>query len=350
MNNNKYDYSDAPECVREFLNYKLTIQNRSKLTVFNYYHDLRTYARYLLISKYPEKYKDVDFGDIPFSDATDELILNAKSDDIYNFLSYVYNSRDNNSTSRARKLSCLRSFYKYMVVVSKKLEINPTENIESPKKAKTLPKFLSLDESVQLLESVDGKNAERDFAIITLFLNCGLRVSELAGIKLTDISDDMSTLSVIGKGSKQRIIYLNDACRSAINAYLKVRPNDVKHEAKNALFVSRNRNQISVKTVQWLIYKHLNAAGLGNLNMSVHKLRHTAATLMYAYGGTDVRVLKDILGHEDLSTTQIYTHINNDKLIEAANNNPLASGVKRKKKQSPVDEEQNQVEEDSDGN
>ena len=183
-----------------------------------------------------------------------------------------------------------------------------------------------------------------------MFLNCGLRVSELAGIKLTDISDDMSTLSVIGKGSKQRIIYLNDACRSAINAYLKVRPNDVKHEAKNALFVSRNRNQISVKTVQWLIYKHLNAAGLGNLNMSVHKLRHTAATLMYAYGGTDVRVLKDILGHEDLSTTQIYTHINNDKLIEAANNNPLASGVKRKKKQSPVDEEQNQVEEDSDGN
>lgn len=328
-----YDYSDAPNIIRNFLNYKLTIQGRSKLTVFNYYHDLRTFARFLLLSKNKDKYSEMDFEKIPFSHVDDNLLLDAKSEDIYDFLFFATNTLNNNNTSRARKLSCLRSFYKYLTVTVMKIDANPTEKIESPKKSKTLPKYLSLDESKKLLESVDGKNTERDFAIITLFLNCGLRVSELAGINLDNISDDLSSLTVIGKGSKQRRIFLNNACKDAINAYLKVRPENPKKEDKKALFISRNRNRISVKTVQWLIYKHLKAAGLGNLNMSVHKLRHTAATLMYAYGGTDVRVLKDILGHEDLSTTQIYTHVSNDKIIEAVNNNPLAGGVKRKKKE-----------------
>lgn len=328
-----YDYSDAPEIVRKFLNYKLTIQGRSKLTVFNYYHDLRTFSRFLLITRDRQKYSDVEFEKIPFSDADNALLLGAKSEDIYEFLFFATNTLNNNNTSRARKLSCLRSFYKFLTVTIMALDTNPTEKIESPKKSKTLPKYLSLDESRQLLESVDGKNTERDFAIITLFLNCGLRVSELAGINIDNISDDLSSLTVIGKGSKQRRIFLNKACKDAITAYLKVRPENPKKEDRKALFISRNRNRISVKTVQWLIYKHLKAAGLGNLNMSVHKLRHTAATLMYAYGGTDVRVLKDILGHEDLSTTQIYTHVSNDKIVEAVNNNPLAGGVKRKKKE-----------------
>ena len=226
------------------------------------------------------------------------------------------------------------------------LEENPTERIESPKKAKTLPKFLTLDESKKLLESVDGKNAERDFAIITLFLNCGMRVSELVGIDIGDISSDRTALTVTGKGNKQRRIYLNDACREAIAAYLKVRPADVKYADRNALFISRNRNRISVQTVQWLIYKHLNDAGLGDLNMSVHKLRHTAATLMYTYGGTDVRVLKDILGHEALSTTEIYTHVSDSKLADAANNNPLAGGVKRKKKASVLQDSEAETEAD----
>ena len=197
-----------------------------------------------------------------------------------------------------------------------------------------------LEESKQLLSSVDGKYSDRDFAIITLFLNCGLRVSELVGIDLNDISDDMTSVTVTGKGSKQRRIFFNDACRQAIKAYLKVRPTDVKYADRNALFISRNKNRISVKTVQWLIYKHLKEAGLGNLNMSVHKLRHTAATIMYNYGNTDVRVLKDILGHEDLSTTEIYTHIDSKKLIEAANNNPLASGVERKKNSKQNEDEE----------
>lgn len=325
----KYDYSDAPELVRRFLNYKTGVQNRSKLTVYNYYHDLQTFSRFLLVKKDPEKYADVPYSEIPFADATDELLKNVTNNDVYEFMSYAAQTLDNKGISRSRKLSCLRSFYKYLTKTIMELDSNPTENIESLKKDKRLPKFLTLDESKALLASVDGKYAERDFAIITLFLNCGLRVSELCGIDLNDISSDKSSLTVIGKGSKERRIFLNDACREALDTYLKVRPKEVKYADRNALFISRNKNRISVQTVQWLIYKHLDEAGLGNLGMSVHKLRHTAATLMYNYGGTDVRVLKDILGHEELSTTQIYTHVSPQKLADAANNNPLSGGVKR---------------------
>lgn len=327
-----YNYSDAPKCVQDFLRYKLVIQARSKLTVFNYYHDLRTFARFLMVDKGYKDVIDIPFDKIPFSYADDDLLKKATYDDIMNFLAFAKTELLNEPTARNRKLSCLRSFYKFLSVTVMEIKDNPTEKIESPKKKKTLPKFLTLDESKQLLESVDGKNQERDFAIITLFLNCGLRVSELAGIDLNNISDDLSSLVVTGKGSKQRRIFLNNACKQALTSYLKVRPENIKNEHKKALFISRNRNRISVKTVQWLIYKHLKEAGLGNLNMSVHKLRHTAATLMYAHGGTDVRVLKDILGHEDLSTTQIYTHVQNEQMVKAMNSNPLANVTKSKKK------------------
>lgn len=339
-----YDYSDAPDCVQDFLTYKGTIQGRSNLTVFNYYHDLRTFARFLLLKYHKEHYADTDFREIPFADADNELMLHASPRDILNFLDYTNKELDNHKTARARKLSCLRSFYKFLTTQTMLIKDDPTKNIESPKKDKTLPKFLSLDESVKLLESVDGNNTERDFAIITLFLNCGMRVSELAGIDLDDFDNEMLSLVVTGKGAKQRRIFLNDACRDAIRAYLKVRPANIKSEDAKALFISRNRNRISVKTVQWLIYKRLQEAGLGNLHMSVHKLRHTAATLMYAEGHTDVRVLKDILGHESLSTTQIYTHVQNQKLIEAANNNPLSAGVKRKKRTKDNEETPNKEE------
>lgn len=325
-------YDDAPDCVKRFLNHKASIQNRSKLTILNYYHDLRTFARYMLMTYQNEKYAGRSFEEIPFSDATDELLLNANHQDIYDFISFATNVLENKPAARSRKLSCLRSFYKFFFKNQMEIDSDPTEKVDSPKKNKTLPKYLNLDESRQLLESVDGNNSERDFAIITLFLNCGMRVSELAGINLSDISKDLSSVTVTGKGSKQRRLFLNTACREAINAYMKVRPQDAKPEAQKALFISRNKNRLSVKTIQWLIYKHLDEAGLGHLNMSVHKLRHTAATLMYAHGGTDVRVLKDILGHEELSTTQIYTHVKDSQMIKAVESNPLAEGVKRKKK------------------
>ena len=329
-----HTYEDAPMCVKHFLNYKLSIQNRSKLTVFNYYHDLRTFARYLLVTKSDDnRYVGKAIDEIPFSDASDELLLEVTSEDVFNFISYAATVLENKPAARSRKLSCLRSFYKYHFKVKMQIDSDPTDKIEPQRKNKTLPKYLSLEESKQLLESVDGKNSERDFAIITLFLNCGMRVSELAGIDISDISKDLSSVTVTGKGSKQRRLFLNNACREAIATYLKVRPSDAKPEAQKALFISRNKNRISVKTVQWLIYKHLDEAGLGHLNMSVHKLRHTAATLMYAHGGTDVRVLKDILGHEELSTTQIYTHVRDSQMMAAADSNPLAKGVKRKVKE-----------------
>ncbi len=331
-----YDYSDAPEIVQRFLNYKLTVQNRSVKTVFQYYHDLRTYARFLLINKNADKYSGIELSEISFSDASSELLINATSSDIFNFISFAANSLENAVTSRQRKLSCIKSFYKYLKNTACVIDKNPTESIDSPSKAKKLPKYLTLDESRLLLSSVEGKNAVRDFCILTLFLNCGMRVSELVGINLSDISSDMTTLNVTGKGSKERMIYLNTACQNALSAYLEIRPKDAKPSSKNALFISRNKNRVSVQTVQSLVYKHLKNAGLESRHMSVHKLRHTAATLMYQHGHTDVRVLKDILGHEQLSTTQIYTHVNNQMIREAVNNNPLAdmtSRPKGKKKQ-----------------
>lgn len=322
------DFHDAPDIVYRFLTYKQTAQNRSAKTVFQYYHDLRTFTRYLLKTKYVSKYKDTDFNEINFKDADDELLLTVMPQDIYDFISFTVTSLDNAVASRQRKLSCIRSFYKYLKNTMHMIDKNPAESVDRPSMPKKLPKFLSLEESKLLLSSIEGKYAVRDYCIITLFLNCGMRVSELVGINLSDISADMSTVNVTGKGSKERIIYLNDACRRSLEEYLKTRPSGAKFADRNALFISRNHNRLSVQSVQTLIYKHLKAAGLENRNMSVHKLRHTAATLMYQYGKTDVRVLKDILGHEQLSTTQIYTHINNDMIREAVNDNPL-SGMKQ---------------------
>lgn len=318
------DYSDAPNLVRKYLNYKESTQNRSKKTVFQYYHDLRTFSRFLLIRKHPEKYAEINLDEIPFSDACDDLLLAVNSEDIYEFISYCSRTLENGVAARHRKLSCIRTFYRYLTKTILVLKDNPAEAVDSPKMPKKLPKYLTLEESKQLLLSVDGKNAVRDYCIITIFLNCGLRVSELVGIDLSDISPDLTTVNVTGKGSKERMIYLNSACKSAIEEYLKVRPSNIKSKDRNALFISRNHNRLSVQMVQTLIYKHLKAAGFENKNMSVHKLRHTAATLMYQHGKTDVRVLKDILGHEQLSTTQIYTHVNNEMIRDAVNDNPLS--------------------------
>lgn len=318
------EYSDAPKIVQQFLDYKLSAQNRSIKTVFQYYHDLRTFTRYLLLTKYESRYSDMDFSEIPFSDADDDLLKKVKSEELYNFISFTAKTLDNGVSARQRKLSCLRTFYRYLSKTLKVIKDSPAENVEAPSKPRKLPKYLTLDESKTLLSSIEGNNAVRDYCIITLFLNCGMRVSELVGIDISDISTDLTTVNVTGKGSKERMLYLNTACRNALEEYLKIRPNNAKLRDKNALFISRNHNRLSVQMVQTLIYKHLNAAGLGNKNMSVHKLRHTAATLMYQHGKTDVRVLKDILGHEQLSTTQIYTHVNNEMIRDAVNDNPLA--------------------------
>ncbi len=329
------DFTDAPEVIQSYLAYKGAVQNRSKNTIFQYYHDLRSMFRYTLKKRYPDKYKNIDYSEIKFSDATDQDILSVTSKEIYDYLLYIH-SKDLKGTSRARKLCALRSLYKYLLK-NALIKADPTRNIESPKLNKALPKFLTLDESVALLNSISGKNKIRDFAIITIFLNCGLRVSELCGINISDIDSEITSLHVTGKGNKERVVYLNDACRNAIKEYLKIRPKDAKYDDKDALFISRNRNRISVQTVQWLIYKHLKSADLGSKHMSVHKLRHTAATLMYTYGKTDVRILKDVLGHENIATTEIYTHVNNEQMKNAIEDNPLNNmGSKIKQPSSEI--------------
>ncbi len=319
-----YDFSDAPSTVIKFLDHMIVNKGRSKNTAFQYYHDLRSFFRYLLKIRHPKKYADYFEGDLSFHEVDDKLVTSVKAEDVIGFLKYCSTNKDNGPASRNRKLSALRSFYKYLSKNEKILNKDPTEFIEGTKKPKRLPKYLDINESKQLLQSVKGANYERDFAIITLFLNLGLRVSELVGINLKDISRNFETLRVIGKGNKERIVYLNNACEIAVKNYLNVRPANPKHEDENALFISRNRNRISKQTVQWLIYKHLKEAGLDRPGMSVHKLRHTAATLMYQHGHTDVRILKDILGHENLATTEIYTHISDEQMKNAANSNPLS--------------------------
>lgn len=341
------DFDDAPKSVRLFLDYMLVTKGRSKNTVFQYYHDLRSFYRFMLKKNNATKYCDVLPGDIGFKDVDDKLVFSVTARDVVEFLSYCASQKSNDVSARNRKLSALRSLYKYLSKTEKLIEKDPTEYVEGAKRPKRLPKYLDIEESKELLKSVNGANYERDFAIVTLFLNLGLRVSELVGINLKDIDRNFETLRVIGKGNKERMLYLNDACSASMKAYLEVRPKDPRPEAENAIFISRNRNRISPQTVQWLIYKYLREAGLDRPGMSVHKLRHTAATLMYQHGHTDVRILKDILGHESLSTTEIYTHVNDGQIKNAVLSNPLGNVMPSKAKRSSVE---NSVTEEEDSN
>ena len=313
---------DAPFYLRDFITYMETIKGKSSNTVDEYFFDLRTFLRYMLVLKGKadiENFDEISIKDVPVS-FIEEISLH----DLYEYLSYTLRERLNNANSRARKVSSLRSFFKYMVTKAKLVKTNPAAELDSPKIPKVLPRYLSLDESKQLLESVDGNNKYRDYAILTLFLNCGLRLSELCGINMRNIKDDK--LTVFGKGSKERTVYLNDACQKAISDYImNERPKDgIKSPDKDALFLSRLKKRMSIKTIQHVVKLHLEAAGLDASKYSAHKLRHTAATLMYRYGHVDVRVLQEMLGHTNLSTTQIYTHLDDEQLRTAASSNPLA--------------------------
>lgn len=317
-----------PPCVFEYLNYNSVIKNRSDLTVCEYANDLLTFFRFLKVIRGLVP-KEKHFEEIEINDISIDMISSVSLNDAYMFLVYCKDNRDNNERTRARKATTLRMFYKYLTVQKRILNENPLQELDSPKIKKSLPKYLTLDESLNLLGSVDGKYKERDYCIITLFLNCGLRLSELVSLNLSDIRSN-NTMVVTGKGNKERTIYLNDACIDAINAYLPFRPVDGIKD-KDALFISRQKSRISPKTVQFIVKNTLEKAGLNERELSTHKLRHTAATLMYQYGNVDVLAIKEMLGHESLSTTQIYTHIMDEQLQKAAASNPL-SGVKAPKR------------------
>ena len=328
--NYSVDLKTLPPLVREFASYKAVIQNASEKTISEYLLDLRTFFRFMLAREKNIDFESEDFEKIDVSIINLEYIKQITQEDIYEFLMYADGTRKNLAAAKARKLSALKGFFKYLHVKRMMIEENPVINIETPKQKQALPKFLSIDESILLLEAVkndrESKSKVRDFAIITLFLNCGMRVSELVGININDVDREFRSLTVTGKGNKQRIVYLNSACKAALSDYYLERTG-TKHEKAHspALFLSNRDQRISVKTVQWLVYKYLDMAGLESKHYSVHKLRHTAATLMYQTGQVDVRVLKDILGHEQLNTTQIYTHVSNRSMEQAMENNPLSS-------------------------
>ena len=324
------DIKTLPFLVREFASYKAVVQNASEKTISEYLLDLRTFFRFMRARDLKIDLESEEFEKIEISDIDLDYIKNITQEDIYEFLMYADGTRKNLSAAKARKLSSLKSFFKYLHTKRLMIDENPAINIETPKKKAALPKFLSIEESLMLLDAVkndrESKSKIRDFAIVTLFLNCGMRVSELVGINLNDVDRDFRSLTVTGKGNKQRIVYLNSACKAALSDYYMERISELHVKANTpALFLSNREQRISVKTVQWMVYKYLDMAGLESKHYSVHKLRHTAATLMYQTGQVDVRVLKDILGHEQLNTTQIYTHVSNRSMEEAMENNPLSS-------------------------
>lgn len=315
------EIATLPLSVIRYLNYLEGVKSKSELTVLEYASDLRLFFRFLKHSKGLCD-KSIPIDEIGISDLTDEQINSVTLTDAYAFLTYCRKERNNDNNARARKVVSIKRFYRYLEVngvISK----SPVMHLESPQTRRSLPKYLTLEQSVRLLDAVDGKTKERDYCILTLFLNCGLRLSELISINISDIKDN-NTLTVLGKGNKERTIYLNNACVSAIEQYMKVRPVAGVID-RDALFISNRKTRISRQSVQKLVERILEKSGLAGMGFSTHKLRHTAATLMYQYGNVDPLQLKEILGHENLATTEIYTHVHDEQLKNAVDSNPLNS-------------------------
>lgn len=314
------NYNDlCPAPMSDFLEYMLSIRGRSEKTVSEYFLDLRTFYRYLAI-RYKLINTTEEFDEIDIYLVTLDILKKVQIMDLHAFIAFIDRERNNSNRTKARKIACLRSFFKYLYSIVRLVPMNPAVDLETPKKNSRLPVALTLDESKDMLSSINGPNEKRDYAIITLFLNCGLRLSELIGINIDKIKGD--TLTVVGKGNKERTIYLNDVCVKAIEDYLAERQ-DAKPGHENALFISNRKTRFTQRGVQHMVDKYLVEAGLSGKNFSPHKLRHTAATLMYQYGHVDIRALQEILGHESVSTTQIYTHIDKEQLRDAVKLNPL---------------------------
>ena len=345
-NNNKYN--DAPQLLKDYIMYLRLVKNRSELTVLNYYTDIRSFLRFYKIklgraSADPEEYSKIDISDITESDIKSvDLMI------VQEYLMFTKTEKSNEHKARYRKAVALRQFFKFLTNNKGLFEVNPMTNLELPSPKPALPKYLTLEQAMEMLANIDTPFQKRDYCIVVFLLNCGMRLSELVGINITDIrcthdvdGNEIYTLKVLGKGSKERIVYLNNAC---VNAYMDyIDPSVTDEELRSeqgmrtltttdtALFLSRRGTRISNRRVQQIVDDCLKSCGLDNMGLSVHKLRHTAATLMYQ-NGVDVRVLKDVLGHENLNTTQIYTHVSNAQMQDAMHNNPLNNVSFNKKK------------------
>lgn len=316
-----------PDFVNSFLDYTITILNKSPNTVKEYNYDIANFLKY--IKKQFKLTDEADLKEIKINDMDISMLKKITLQDIHGYISYMAIDLKSSPATRARKISAIRVFFKYLTSKAKIIDVNPAQDLETPKLGKRMPRYLSLEESKKLLnvsQDDTDRNSIRDHAIITLFLNCGMRLSELVGINISNIDFSESRMTVIGKGNKERTIYLNKACMNALKDYLSIRPHDkVKNDSRDALFLSERKERISNRTVQNIVKNELARAGLDTTKYSVHKLRHTAATLMYQYGDVDIRALQELLGHESISTTEIYTHVNDERVRNAVENNPLAN-------------------------
>lgn len=326
-------YHDLPPLAKNYLNYMLTIKGRSVRTADGYAIDLRTFFRFIKLHRNLVP-PDTELSKIEITDIQEDLICSITLSDVYEFLTYTMHERSNSAKTRSRKVSSLRGFFKYLTVNTQILNENPIKNLEMPSSKKSMPVYLTVEQSMQLLDQSAKSNTKtqyRDYCILTLFLNCGMRLSELVGINLFDFNLESSKLKLLGKGNKERMIYINDACKSAIDNYLtKERKNISGIKDKQALFLSsRSGKRLGARYVQLVVSNALKNAGLDHMGFSTHKLRHTAATLMYQEGNVDILVLKELLGHQNVGTTEIYTHVSDAKVKDAVNSNPL-SKLKKK--------------------
>lgn len=327
----EYDPRLFSPALRDFASYKQAIKGCSHKTVNEYMRDLRAFLQFVIADRQGIDPSSEESRRISIDRVDIQFLRSVEVSEIYNYLFYCESELNNQANARARKLCAIRALYKYYCKTRMLIENNPAEKVESPKKRNSLPKYMTLEEAIHFMETVrtDTSTSDllriRNYCIVTLFLNCGMRLSELVGININDIDRFLRSVRILGKGNKERIIYFNDACRAALEGYIPLREQQkTATEGENALFLSRLGKRIDVRMVQTMVYKYLDLAGLGNRGLSVHKLRHTAATLMYSKGGVDVRVLKEILGHEQLNTTQIYTHVSNSEVEAAMAKNPLS--------------------------
>lgn len=321
----KIDKTKCPDFLNDYILYISVTKSLSPRTIEEYYGDIRLFLKYILFMK-DKNYSDIEnLEDIPIDKFEIELLESIKLQNIYEFLYYLSEERENHDRARSRKVSTLKSFFKYLCNQKKIIAHNPMEQLELPTLSKPLPKYLTLEQSMDLLKNINTSYPERDYCILALFLNCGLRLSELVNLDVSDINFKYEQMTITGKGRKQRIVYLNNACIESIMNYLSVRDDSEQCHNEKALFLSKRHKRISKRRVQQIVENALHSAQLDNMGFSTHKLRHTAATLMYQYGGADVLALKEILGHESTSTTEIYTHLSNETLRKIAKNAPLAN-------------------------